>query len=149
MSWDIFDEVYRMQEEMERAFSSFMYPSRQLGPGRTGDESEKMPVRNTFVDVQETDSTIIVTAELPGMDKEDINLRATAGKLEIKGEKKEEQTEEKENFKAYNSRYANFYRSIPLPADVDPEDVKATYKNGVLEVTLPKKAVESHTVPVD
>ena len=101
------------------------------------------------MDVQETDSTIIVTAELPGMDKEDIDLKVTAGRLEIKGEKKEEQTEEKENFKAYNSRYANFYKSIPLSADVDPENVKATYKNGVLEITLPKKAVESHTISVD
>ena len=81
------------------------------------------------MDVQETENTIIVTAELPGMEKEDINLRVTAGRLEIKGEKKEEQTEEEENFKAYNSRYANFYRSIPLPADVDPENVKATYKH--------------------
>ena len=153
MVWHIFDEMNKMQEEMNKAFSAFFVNSfPQLGSGRPGEAEpeERMPsVRKAFVDVQETDKDVIVTAELPGMEKEDIDLNITSNRVEIKGEKKEEQKEEKEDYKAYSSRYAGFYRGIPLPAAVDPDNVKATYKNGVLEVTLPKKEVDTRTVSID
>lgn len=63
---DIFDEIYRMQEEMDRMFNEFMYPSRQLVPRSEGEEvkPEVPSVRKALVDVQETDKDIIVTAEL-------------------------------------------------------------------------------------
>lgn len=138
---DIFDEIYRMQEEMDRMFNEFMYPSRQLVPRSEGEEvkPEVPSVRKALVDVQETDKDIIVTAELPGVEREDIQLNATTERLEIQVKKKEEQKEEKEGYRMYGSRYTGYYRSVPLPAAVDPEKVKATHKNGVLEVILPKK----------
>lgn len=153
---DIFDEMRRMQEEMDRMFSDFFtHPSyRRLGPGRalrTTAPEERMPhMRKAFVDVQESDKDVIVTAELPGMEREDIELNVTAERIEIKAEKKEERTEEKEGYKAYGRKYAGFYRSVPLPVDVRPDDAKATYKNGVLEVVLPKKeASKSRTISID
>lgn len=146
MVWDIFDEIRKMQEELDRTFSEFFShtPYRQLGPGRRGEVQpvERMPgMRRAFVDVQETDKDVIITAELPGMDKEDIEVNITAERIEIKAEKKEEKTEEKEGYKTYGKRYHGFYRSIPLPSMVKADDAKATYKNGVLEVSLPKKEV--------
>ncbi len=138
---DIFDEIYRMQEEMDRMFNEFMYPSRQLVPRSAGEEvkPEVPSVRKAIVDVQETDKDIIVTAELPGVEREDIELNATTERLEIQVKKKEEQKEEKEGYHVYGSRYIGCYRNVSLPAAVDPEKVKATHKNGVLEVVLPKK----------
>jgi HSP20 family protein len=154
MAWDIFDEIQRMQEEMDRMFSNFFrhphYPS--LGPGRSLQESEQRTphVREALSDVQETDKEVIITAELPGMSKEDIELNMTSDRVEIRAEKKEEQEKEDEGFKSFGRRYMGFYRSIPLPAPVKAENAKATYRNGVLEVVLPKKEVtESRSVKID
>jgi HSP20 family protein len=145
MVWDIFDEMRRMQEEMDRMVDHFFHRPTyaRLGPGRAVQkvEPEQRMYREVFVDVQETEKDVIVTAELPGMNREDIELNVTSERMEIKAEKKEETTEEEEGFKAYSRKYAGFYRSIPLPATVTSEDAKATYANGVLEVTLPKKEV--------
>ncbi len=142
MEWNIFDEMLRMQQEMDRLFSGFFSPPYQLGPGTAVQEAESQRIpsmRKAFADVQETDKEVVVTVELPGMKKEDIELNVTPERVEIKAQTKEETTEEKEDFRAYARKYAGFYRSIPLPALVESDDVKATYKNGVLEVTLPKK----------
>jgi HSP20 family protein len=145
MVWDIFDEIRRMQEEMDRIFNDFFTGPRyrQIGPGgrppEAGSESRTPAMRRAFTDLQETDTDIIVTAELPGMSKDDIELTVTADRIDIKAQKKEEIKEEKEGQRYYQSRYAGFSRSVPLPAGVNPDDVKATYKNGVLEIILPKK----------
>ncbi len=154
MVWDIFDEMRRMQEEMDRMVSDFFQRPyyQRLGPGRALERRpERMPgMRKAFVDVQETDKDVIVTAELPGMDKGDIELNVTSDRVEIKAQKKEEQTEEKEGYKTHGRRYAGFYRSISLPTRVKADDARATYKNGVLEVSLPKEeATKSNTISID
>lgn len=153
MEWNIFDEMLRMQEEMDRLFSGFFSsPYYQLGPGRAvQNEPQTTGMRKALIDVQETDTDVIVTAELPGMEKEDIELNVTPDRVEIKAQKKEETTEEKEGFTAYGKRYAGFYRSIPLSTPVESEDVKATYKNGVLEIVLPKteEVTTSQNVTID
>ncbi len=148
---DIFDEMERMQEEMNRMFRFFLSPY-QLGPGRTVQEAEsaEMPYRKAVVDVQETDSDVVVTAELPGMEKEDIELNVTSERLEIKAQTRKETSEKKEGYAAYGRMYAGFYQSVPLPAAVKSEEAKATFKNGVLEVTLPKREVaESQNMQIE
>lgn len=151
MVWDIFDEMRRMQEEMDRMFNEFFtYPSRQLEPGRAVEtREERMPsLRKAFADVQETDKDIIITAELLGMEKEDIELNIAADRVEIRAQKKEEK-KENQGYQAYGS-YAGFYRNVSLPVAVNPDNVKATYRNGVLEVTLPKKeASKSRSIKVE
>jgi HSP20 family protein len=145
MEWNIFDEMQKMQEEMDKIFSTFFSSSYQLGPGRVMSEvesehSQHIPgTRKALVDVQETDRDVIVTAELPGMKKEDIELNVTSERVEIKAQTREETTREEEGFTAYARRYAGFYRAILLPTPVKSEDAKTTYKNGVLEIILPKK----------
>ncbi|KYK29140.1 MAG: Hsp20/alpha crystallin family protein [Theionarchaea archaeon] len=135
---DFWDEMRRMREEMDRMFRELnerVYSRERLLPT----PGERLPALRTAVaDVQETDENVIATVELPGMKKGDISLTVTENMLEVKAEKKEEEKEEKEGYKSYRSRYAGFYRRLPLPVPVDSENAKATYKNGVLEVTMPK-----------
>jgi HSP20 family protein len=89
-------------------------------------------------DMSETDSELVVKVEVPGMDSKDINLALSDGCLTISGEKKHEKEEGDENYHRTERHYGAFCRNIALPVDVDPDKVDATYKNGVLKITLPK-----------
>ena len=96
--------------------------------------SEWMP----SVDVSETDKEVIVNAELPGMDAKDIDISLSGDVLMLRGERKHEHEEKKENYHRVERRYGSFSRTLQLPAEVDRENVDATYKDGVLRVTLQK-----------
>ncbi|MGC1121685.1 MAG: Hsp20/alpha crystallin family protein [Candidatus Methanofastidiosia archaeon] len=142
MDWNIFDEMQRMEEEMDRLFNMFFSHSQyQLGPGTALQEQEpqELSTREPLVDVQETDTHVIVTAEFPGINREDIDVNVTDNAVEMKAQIRHEMTEEKEGLIAYGRRYLGFYKAIPLPTSVRPDEAKTTYKNGVLEVILPKK----------
>lgn len=91
------------------------------------------------VDVIDEKDRIIVKAELPGMNKDDIDITVEDGVLTIKGEKKRETEIKKEGYYHLERRYGSFHRVIDLPDEVDENKVKATYKDGVLEINLPKK----------
>jgi len=90
------------------------------------------------VDVSETETELKIRAELPGMGHEDIELNLQDNVLTLKGEKKQEVKEEKESFQRIERSYGAFSRSFTLPANVKNEGVQATFKNGVLVITLPK-----------
>ena len=126
---DVFNELTRMQEEMNRYFDDF------FGEQRRGlAEGAWLP----SVDVSETDAEFVVRAELPGMTQDNIEINVQDNVLTLKGEKKQEKKEEKENFHRLERSYGSFSRSFTLPAGVKPEDIKASFKDGVLEVTMPK-----------
>lgn len=90
------------------------------------------------VDVLEKDNRLITRVDLPGVKKEDVSVEVADGQLTISGERKSE-TEKKDNGNVYRAEceYGSFYRTVPLPQGVKPEDVKATFANGVLEVSVP------------
>jgi HSP20 family protein len=90
------------------------------------------------IDVRETAKEIRVTAELPGMEEKDLEVSLLDGALTIKGEKTEEHEEEKGDVHRSERQYGMFQRTIPLPSQVDVEKVSASFKKGVLKVTLPK-----------
>lgn len=92
------------------------------------------------IDVSENDRAITVSAELPGMDENDIEVSLAQQTLTISGEKKAEKENRRENYYYLERSYGSFRRSIALPAEVEPEQVKATFRKGVLTVTLPKTA---------
>jgi HSP20 family protein len=101
--------------------------------------------------VSETDKEIKVSAELPGMDEKDIDVSLTRDSLTIKGEKKQETEDKGEDYYRMERSYGSFTRSIPLPIEVDTDKVQATFKKGVLEITLPKTAraiQETRKIPV-
>lgn len=91
------------------------------------------------VDVSETDDEITVSADLPGMDEKDIEVTLDNDVLVLRGEKKREHEEKKRNYHLVERAYGEFYRRIPLPADIDAEKVKARFSKGVLTVSIPKK----------
>jgi HSP20 family protein len=90
------------------------------------------------VDVKESDNEIKVSAELPGMHDKDIDVSLTKDSLTIKGEKKEEKEDKGKDYYRMERSYGSFSRTIPLPAEIDTDKVKAEFKKGVLTVTLPK-----------
>lgn len=90
------------------------------------------------VDIFETDThDVVIRAELPGMQREDIDLRVENNTLTIKGERRQERTVNKEQYHRAELAYGTFSRSFSLPSTVDTEKVRAEYKDGILTVTLP------------
>lgn len=91
-------------------------------------------------DMVETEKAVEISIELPGLEEKDIDVSVTHDALTIKGEKKVERQEEKTGYYVAERSYGSVYRSIPLPAGVDVDNIQATVKNGVLTVSLPKTA---------
>jgi HSP20 family protein len=95
---------------------------------------------NPKVDVVESDREFRITAELPGIDEKEIDVSLSRDSLIIKGEKRSEVEDKGENYYRMERSYGSFQRTIPLPLDqVDAEQVEASYKNGVLAITVPKR----------
>ena len=88
--------------------------------------------------LHETDREVVVTAEVPGLDKADIDLTITPGGLVIRGEKREETEDSRKDFYVSERRYGKFVRSIPLPDGIDVERANARVDRGVLTVRFPK-----------
>ena len=100
-------------------------------------------------DVSEGEKDIIVKAEIPGVDRKDIDISLDGRFLTIKGEKKHEKEESGEHYHRVESSFGYYHRTIELPANVDSSSVDATYKNGVLKLKLKKvKPVETKTIKV-
>ncbi|MBW1680948.1 MAG: Hsp20/alpha crystallin family protein [Deltaproteobacteria bacterium] len=129
-------QVDRFRSEVDRLFEDFF--TRDPFRGFLG-EGDWMPA----VDVSETGKKIVVKAEVPGMDAKDIDISLNGRVLTIKGEKRDEHKEEGENYHRVERRYGTFSRTFELPADVDANKVKATYKDGVLKLELPKTKEQS------
>ncbi|MEE9515138.1 MAG: Hsp20/alpha crystallin family protein [Candidatus Brocadiales bacterium] len=126
MRWPEVPGFGSLQREMDRLFEDFF---RRSGlPARWG----------PAVDVLETSDSVIVKVELPGVDPKRVDIAVSGENLTIKGEKKEEKEEKGKNFYRVERSYGNFCRTIPLPTAVEADKAKADYKEGVLQVTLPK-----------
>jgi len=93
------------------------------------------------IDVEEDEKSIHVRAEIPGIDEKDLNVTLEDNVLTISGEKKEERKEENKRYVLAERRFGSFKRSIALPAEVKADNVKASFKNGVLTVDFEKKEV--------
>ncbi len=129
--WRPFRDLATMQEEMNRLFDRLFerFPERkEFGEG----------LWSPCVDISETKDEIVVTAEIPGMKKDDIKISLNDNILTLKGEKRQEKKVEEENYHRIERSYGAFHRSFTLPTTVQQDQVKATYKDGVLKVRLPK-----------
>lgn len=129
-----FNALHRQVDSLfNEFFTSFPSLQRHLGPGWLG-----QPVSGFHIEVSETDEAIKVKAELPGLDKDDIEVLLDENVLTIRGEKREENREEKENCHVSEVSYGEFSRTIPVPAGIDRDRVSSTFKKGVLRLVLPK-----------
>jgi HSP20 family protein len=128
--WEPFRQLTTLRDEMDKMWNRFFGEWPAMEPFR-GDWAPSL-------DVSETKDNIVVKAEVPGMDTKDIDISLANDMLTIKGEKKQEKEESNENYHRIERTYGSFSRSIRLPRDVQSDKIKASYKNGVLKVTLPK-----------
>ncbi len=128
-----------LKNEMDRWFNE-TFP-RNIGQTESVFDDREM-LNFPAVDIQEKEDKYIVKAELPGMKKDDINVEFNNGRLVIRGEKKFEHEDKKKDFHRIESYYGSFHRSFEIPEEVKEEDIKAEYKNGILELSIPVKEPE-------
>jgi HSP20 family protein len=130
--WDPFREMSSLQERMNRLMSDF----RTRSP--FGEEEMAQGSWIPAVDIYETKESIVLNVELPGVTKEDIALEVKDSTLTIKGEKKLEKNVTEENFYRMERSYGSFTRAFTLPSTVQQDKVKAKFRDGILEIMLPK-----------
>ena len=141
--------VRRFSEEMDRLFEDFGFgrslqaPTFGRGLSRFGEVERSM--WSPQVEVFERGGQLVVRADLPGLTKDDINIDITDDTLTIRGERREEREEDEEGYYRTERSYGSFYRSIPLPEGVNAENANATFRNGVLEVTMEAPQRESRS----
>jgi len=124
---DLEHPLSTFQREMNRLWDSFF--------------SEGAPWQGEWaptVDVSETEGSVVVKAEVPGMERDDIEVSLTGDTLTIQGEKKDERKESKGSYRLVERRYGTFSRTIPVPQGIEADKVTAEFKNGVLTINLPK-----------
>jgi len=131
--------IRQMTSELDRMFDEpwtlFRWPSAEVA-------SPDAPIWAPKVDVVTKDNKLVTRVDLPGMKKEDVQVEVEDGFLTLSGERTKETKEEKDNFYREEREYGRFCRSVPLPKGVKADEVKATFTNGVLEVTVPLPAAE-------
>ena len=139
------DPFLSLHREMNRLFDDVFRGSGL--PAATGSQGQGDvgTFVNASMNVSETDKEIRITAELPGVTEQDIDISLDDDVLTIRGEKKFERTDDKENFHFVERSYGTFQRSLRLPFPVDPEQVQANFENGVLTVTVPKIGRQERT----
>jgi len=128
--WKPFDNLSSLRRDMDRLWDRFF-----------GEDIGLMPRGEGWIpslDISETKDNLIVKTEIAGVDPKDINISITGDMLTFKGEKKEEKEEKDENYHLMERSYGSFSRSVRLPVEVNQDKVKASCKNGVLKITLPK-----------
>jgi HSP20 family protein len=141
-AWSEFDRLQRGMDELFTALSGHRRPLMEP-PWR---EARLFPLLN----VKEIDEAYVVTAEIPGMKNEDLEIKIEGDTLTLKGERKPIELGEGASYHRRERATGTFQRSLTLPRKVDPENVKATYKNGVLTITLKKeKAALPKQITVD
>jgi HSP20 family protein len=130
--WDPFRELSALQNRMSRLFEE------QYGGGR-----EEALTTGAFVpaaDIYEDEHSIQLKLEAPGIDEKDLDVKVENNVLTVSGERKFEKEEKEENFRRVERRYGSFVRSFTLPNTVNTDDIGAEYSNGVLKITLGKRA---------
>lgn len=132
MVWDPFEEMERMQKRMNSMFRDAL-----------GKRSHaEIGFRTPPIDIVEKKDNVTVIAEVPGVKKENINIRCTEDTLVIEAGSEKTTEEKKENYRYKERSKSVFKRSVSLPAKVIPEEAESKFNNGVLEVTIPKKESE-------
>ena len=135
VKWDPFKDLTTIQERINRFFDESLTRSRFFG-----EESLSSGFWSPAVDIYETESDIVLKAELPEINQKDILINIENNVLTLKGERKLEKEAKEDNYHRMERSYGSFTRSFTLPNAVEQEKIKAQYKDGVLKITMPKKA---------
>jgi HSP20 family protein len=130
--WDPFREMITLREKMNRLFEDAVI-------GQSEDRDLVSSTWSPSVDIYETGNEIVLTAEIPGIEDKDIEIKLDESTLTLKGERQFEKETKEENYHRIERSYGSFYRSFTLPHYVDQDKIKARHEHGVLKVILPKK----------
>ena len=129
--WSPFQELTSLHSSMDRLFGD-------MSEGNTNGGTMEMPTFRLPVDISETDNGYVIKAPVPGFKPEEVQVSLTDGVLSITAEHREEKTDQKKNYLRREVAYGNFERLIALPNDVQDDNIKATFNNGVLEIEVPR-----------
>jgi HSP20 family protein len=132
IKWDPFRDIMTLRDRMNRLFedmSAYRGEEKDLGA------SAWAPA----VDIYETENEVVLTAEVPGVDEKDIEIKVEDNTLTLRGERKFEKETKEENFHRIERAYGSFFRSFSLPTYVDHDKIEAEHENGVLKIRMPKK----------
>jgi HSP20 family protein len=132
--WEPFRDLLSLQERMNRLFDDSV-----RGLGRSEDDWALGGSWAPAVDIFEHEGNIVLKAELPGVDPKDVDVRLENNTLTLRGERKLDREVKKESYHRVERSYGSFTRSFTLPSVVDQTRIKADFKDGVLQVTLPKR----------
>jgi len=132
-----YSPLAQLHRDIDRMFGN-VFPG--IGWGRLLDVDDGMLRPN--VDVSSTDKEYNITVEVPGVDEKDVKLElAPDGTLTVRGEKKQEKEQKDKNYYRVERSYGSFQRTLSLPEDANRDNINATFKNGVLTITCPRKAI--------
>jgi len=131
VKWDPFRDLISIQDRMNRLFEQTLSRSR-------GEEGVSATTWTPAVDIYETADTIVMKAELPGVAREDIQIQINENTLTLQGERRFAKDVQEENYLRLERAYGGFHRSFTLPATVQQDKIRALFKDGVLELVLPK-----------
>lgn len=126
--WEPFREIQRLQDEMTRLFDDRMYKAGESVGWTPG------------CDIYEDEEAVTLRFELAGVEAKDVDVRFENGVLTLRGERKMEREDKRENYHRVELSYGTFTRSFSLPGSIDAEKIRAESKNGILSITLPKRA---------
>lgn len=132
--FDPFEELRRTLERVNKIMLEGIEPLRDFG---------------TAVDLVDEGDKLRILADLPGFEKDEIEVSFEGSNLVIKAESKREEEETKKDFIRRERRFGRVYRKIALPEGINTDQAKASYKNGVLEITIPKERGEKKIIPLD
>ena len=132
-----FEGMNSLHKEMDRLFQGFWENSNM--PTMMGSQWDFTKL-NPLLDETEDEKAYHVRIELPGMDKEDVDIALSDGMLIIRGEKKQEEEEKDKDFYRSERMFGTFRRTLPIPVEVDESKIEASFKKGVLNIELPKTA---------
>src|ERR1035437_816671 len=130
--WDPFEEIRKTQERLNLLFEDFM-PMKKMGDGN---------VFTPAIDIKEEENKLLVTTDLPGIDRKDIEINLKEDMLEISAKTGKEKEIEEEGYIRKEREYTHFYPAVRLPSSVKEEGSTAKIENGVLTITLPKMKLE-------
>lgn len=139
-----FSVMRRISDEMDRLFETFgmgrgMFPGEwdQAGLGNYGARGEDAPAMwSPHVELRERNGKLVIEADLPGLKRDDVNVRIEQDQVIIQGQRHQEQSSNQGTYYRSERRYGSFYRTIPLPEGTDPDSASASFRDGVLEIEL-------------
>ncbi|MDH7492929.1 MAG: Hsp20/alpha crystallin family protein [Candidatus Saccharicenans sp.] len=131
--WDPFRDIMVLRDRMNRLFEDL------VSSPKFEDTDIIQSTWSPAVDIYETENELVLSAELPGVEEKDVEIKVEDNTLSLKGERKFEKETREENYHRIERAYGSFYRSFSLPNYVDQDKISAEYENGLLKIHMPKK----------